>query len=237
MMKAGGTATIYFDDVTINGEQQDFDSDPNWVASGNRVKFEDRELTGAHNFGFSETEFAGGKAGEVGGGLWRDGDYAYYADRVGPLSLEQRLEARGRVKMLVAGPDSDMYLGWFNSSERPDAKGASKNYLAIHVGGPTRVGHYFAPELATSKGLTAKRETAPLLTPGKEFDWSMIYDPGAADGLGTIVVTLGKETVTFPLKPGDKSDGATFDRFGLFTSTRGGQMVKIYLDDLQYTAK
>ncbi len=31
--------------------------------------------------------------------------------------------------------------------------------------------------------------------------------------------------------------GASFDRFGLFTSTAGGQMVKIYLDDLTYTAR
>ena len=29
---------------------------------------------------------------------------------------------------------------------------------------------------------------------------------------------------------------ATLDRFGLFTSQAGGQMVKIFLDDLKYTA-
>jgi hypothetical protein len=41
--------------------------------------------------------------------------------------------------------------------------------------------------------------------------------------------------VTLALKPGQKRQGATLDRFGLFTSQAGGQMVKIYLDDLQYS--
>jgi hypothetical protein len=49
-------------------------------------------------------------------------------------------------------------------------------------------------------------------------------------------VTLGKDSVALPLKPGQKAKGASLDRFGLFTSTAGGQMVKIFLDDLQYTA-
>ena len=47
-----------------------------------------------------------GFAGEIGGGLWRSGDYGYYADRVGPFFLDQKLEARGKVKLVTAGPDS-----------------------------------------------------------------------------------------------------------------------------------
>jgi hypothetical protein len=82
----------------------------------------------------------------------------------------------------------------------------------------------------------AKVDSGPVLTPGKAFDWSLTYDPAAAAGRGEIRVTLGKESVTLALKPGQKAEGATFDRFGLFTSTAGGQMVKIYLDDLAYTA-
>jgi hypothetical protein len=38
------------------------------------------------------------------------------------------------------------------------------------------------------------------------------------------------------LKPGKKTEGARLDRFGFFTTTIGGQMVKIYFDDLEYTA-
>jgi len=44
---------------------------------------------------------------------------------------------------------------------------------------------------------------------------------------------LGQNSVTPPLKHGQKAQGATLDSFGLFTSTTCGQMVKIYLGDLQ----
>jgi hypothetical protein len=54
--------------------------------------------------------------------------------------------------------------------------------------------------------------------------------------MGAIDVNLGDETTTLVLRKGIKASGATFDRFGMFNSTIGGQVVKIYLDDLQYTA-
>jgi len=108
--------------------------------------------------------------------------------------------------------------------------------LGIHVGGPTRIGHYFIPAFAGAKGAKAKVEKGPVLLPGKVFDWSLIYDPAGASGNGEMRVTLGSESVTLALKPGQKAQGANLDRFGLFTSTAGGQMVKIYLDDLTYTA-
>jgi len=63
----------------------------------------------------------------------------------------------------------------------------------------------------------------------------LVYDPAAEGGQGAIHVTLGKESVTLVLKKGIKAQGARFDRFGLFTSTIGGQVVRIFLDDLKYT--
>ncbi len=237
MMKSGGTATMFFDDLQFNGQAQDFSHDPGWIGAGNRAGYEDREITGAHNFGYSaETNFAGGAPGEVGGGLWRSGDFGYYADRVGPLNLDQRLEARGRVKLVTAGPDSDMQIGWFNSAAKDKGAGDAENFVGIHVGGPTRIGHYFIPACATAKGTKGKVDKGPILTPGKVLDWSLLYDPAANGGGGEMRVTLGTESVTLALKPGQKAQGATLDRFGIFTSTAGGQMVKIYLDDLQYTA-
>lgn len=236
-MKAGGSASIFFDDLQLNGKPLDFSKDPGWTAVGNRDTYEEKEQTGAHDFGFSpETNLAGGAAkGEIGGGLWRSGDLGSYADRIGPLNLEQRLEARGKVRMVTAGPDSDILLGWFNSVHDKEAAD-NRNFVGIHVGGPTRVGHYFIPRFANGKGSAGKVEKGPLLTPGKNFDWSLVYDPTANGGLGEITATLGGESAILKLKPGQKAAGATFDRFGLFSSTIGGQMVKAYLDDLSYTA-
>jgi hypothetical protein len=237
MMKAGGAAAIYFNEVQINGQPHDFSTDPKWIGVGNRVTFEDREVTGAHNFGFSpDTNHAGGEKGEIGGGLWRSGDFAFYADRVGPFSLDERLEARGKVKLVTAGPDSDICIGWFNSEASSDEPAHAGNMLGVHIGGPTRIGHYFNPVAVTSKGQMAKVDSGPILVPGKQFDWSLTYDPEANGGNGEIVVTLGDDTVRLALKPGIKTQGATLDRFGVFNSTVGGQMVKAYFDDLTYSA-
>ncbi len=237
MLKAGGIATIYFADLQLDGRALDLSKEPGWIGSGNHDIYEDLEQTGAHNFGFSTTtSHAGGKAGEIGGDLWRSGNYGYYADRVGPLDLNQRLEARGKVTMTVGGPDADMMLGWFSSAHQDKSPIEVGDFLGITVGGPTRIGHCFRPSLTTGKGTRLQLEQAPVLKPGRSYDWTLVYDPAGNINLGEIKVTLGDESVTLPFKQGRKKDGATFDRFGLFTSQAGGQMVRIFLDDLSYTA-
>jgi hypothetical protein len=236
MMKPGGAMTIHFGDLMYDGKKVDLARDPGWVGSNNRAQYEDVQV-GAHNFGFSPaTSFAGGVPGEVGGGLWRSGKYGYYADKVGMLTLEHRLQASGKVVLKVGAPDSDVYIGWFSSAGKDRPPAESADFLGVHVGGPTRVGHYFHPALATTKGTRGLAKTGPVLVPGKVCDWSLVYDPTAEEGRGAIRVTLGKESVTLVLKKGQKAEGGRFDRFGLFNSTAGGQLVRIYLDDLKYTA-
>jgi hypothetical protein len=129
-----------------------------------------------------------------------------------------------------------MFLGWFNSSNKDEPPTRAGHFLGVHVGGPTRVGHYFQPSLATAQGAHAQAKAGPVLTPGKVYDWSLVYDPTAEVGNGAITVTLDKESVTLALKKGFKAQGASFDRFGLFTPSIGGQIVRLYLDDLKYTA-
>jgi hypothetical protein len=236
MMKPGGSMTVYFGELNCLGHARDFAQDPKWDASGNRKTYQSKEVAGAHDFGFSMTNHAGGKVGEVGGTFWRSGKYAYYADKVGPLSLDDRLEASGKVVLKTGAPDSDMYLGWFNSENKDDPPVEAGHFLGVHVGGPTRVGHYFHPSLATAKGTHAQAAEGPVLAPAKVYNWSLVYDPTAEGGNGAIIVTLDKESVTLPLKKGIKAQGAKFDRFGLFTSNLGGQIVRVYLDDLKYTA-
>src|SRR5207248_3056467 len=168
--------------------------------------------------------------------FWRSGKYGYYADRVGPLTLNDRLEAGGKVVLRSGGPDSDMFLGWFNSANKDEPPTEAGHFLGVHVGGPTRVGHYFHPALATAMGTTAQAAAGPVLAPGKVHNWTLVYDPAAENGNGAISVTLDKESVTLALKKGIKAQGARFDRFSLFTSNIGGQIVRIYLDDLKYTS-
>jgi hypothetical protein len=63
-----------------------------------------------------------------------------------------------------------------------------------------------------------------------------VYLPDANDDKGQIRVTLGSEAVTLALRKGVKEEGASFDRFGVFTLTAGGQLVRIFFDNLTYTA-
>jgi hypothetical protein len=57
--KAGHPLTAYVGDLYRDGVGQDLTQDPHWEGAGNRASFQDREVTGAHDFGFSPTHFAG----------------------------------------------------------------------------------------------------------------------------------------------------------------------------------
>jgi hypothetical protein len=239
----GSGMEVYFDDLAVDGERFTFDEDPKWVGTGNDVEFQDRALRPLHDFGFSPTRFAGGRAtGEIGGLVWRDERPAYYADRVGPLSLDDRLSASGKVAFTAAGSDSAVYVGWFDSaSKRADVSGRTgypqKNFLGVMVEGPSRIGHYFRPAYGCSDGEGAFPGDGPVIRPdGQAHDWSIGYDPAAAGGNGRITVTFDGKDQAFDLRPGDRRRGATFDRFGVFNLQRGGNHVVIYLDDLAYTA-
>ena len=226
--------TIHFSDIQHDGKAVNPTADPGWIGSGNLDTYPEVDHAGAHDFGYSPgTKFAGGSAGEVGGKYWRSGKFGYYADRIGLLTLTNRLEASGKVVLLVGAPDSDMFLGWFSCGSKQESPVESGNFLGIHVGGPTRVGHYFQPALATTKGTRGGAKQGPVLTPNRVYEWNLVYDPQANGGRGSIKVSLGNESVTFDLRAKQKAEGAVFDRFGLFTSTIGGQMVKVYLDDFE----
>lgn len=250
-LRPGNSLAIFFDDLRYDGRAEDFSLDPGWIGVGNHASYERTEEGGAHNFGFSaDTRHAGGAPGELGGTIWRSGPYAYYADRVGPLTLSDRLEARGKVVLTIGPPDSGLCLGWFNSADKENAPTQVGNFLGVRIGGPTRVGHYFLPAYAIAGRPRTRpaggRENAasiavgpregPVLVPQKVFEWKLVYDPAGNGGKGVVEATLGNESVRLPLKDGHKAAGAAFDRFGLCSLHVGGSFVKIYFDDLKYTA-
>lgn len=240
MQKSGASMRIYYDDLAYNGHKQDFARDPHWDSSNNRVEYKATDVGGAQNFGYSDTDHAGGRRGEAGGIFWRtEKDWGYYADRVGPLSLEDRLEASGKVILVAGAPDADMAFGWFHASDG-DPPPNRANFVGVHVGGPTRVGHYFAPAFANGPNRHRLQNPAPLLKPGQPYEWKLVYDPSANGGLGSIRATLGGQSATLDLKPGDKAasgDGQhALDHFGLFSIYPGGQIVRLFIDDVKYTA-
>jgi hypothetical protein len=121
-------------------------------------------------------------------------------------------------------------------------RGAAPNkagsFLGVKVGGPTRVGHYFLPTFTVNEQVRGLPDKGPVMEPGKAYEWSLVYNPAGNDGKGAITATLGNESVTHNLKRGHraKAKEALLDHFGMFSIGPGGQIVKLYLDDLQYTA-
>lgn len=243
----GGSMEVYFDDLTIDGHQELFDSDPGWLAEANHQSHKQDVLRPFHNFGFSQSHFAGGDAGEIGGIIFRDESPAYYADRVGALNLDEELKASGTLILRTAGADSGVMLGWFNSAAKqakatPEHEQPLSNYLGIYLEGPSRVGHYFRAAYSTSTGNhdaptgEGTADECPVVLPGETVHrWSMHYQPKAADGRGRITVNFDDQTNTLELKENARHEGASFDRFGLFNVQSGGHHVEVYLDDIRYS--
>ncbi|MEX2285929.1 MAG: hypothetical protein WD648_02495 [Planctomycetaceae bacterium] len=245
----GESLDVFFDDLVVNGERESFDADPQWMGAGNEVEFTERVIRPLHDFGYSGTNHACGKPGEVGGIIFRDERPAFYAGACVPLTLDDELQASGRLAFLQAGSDSGICLGWFNASAKrekntPEHEDRQRSYVAVMIEGPSRVGHYFRPAYSTATGAggapmsdpTSGKER-PLIRPdGKVHRWSLAYSPRAANGRGQIAITLDGERHTLDLAQGERASGATFDRFGLFNIQAGGHHVEIYLDDLKYTS-
>src|SRR5207247_4674542 len=209
---------------------QQLDHDPEWDAHNNRRTYEGHDVRPRFNFGYAPTHFAGGAAaGEMGGIVFRGDErfperMAYYGDRLEELTLEQRLEASGRVALLRGVTDSAVHLGFFHSKDsiRPGTaqkQGSPYDFLGVVIEGPSREGFYFYPSYATDvegENGSAKGTDLPRIYPdGKSHTWSLKYDPAGAEGAGRIAVKFDEQTCALNLKPGSRKIGAHFDRFGI----------------------
>jgi hypothetical protein len=233
----GNHLAMYVDDLSIDGEKQEFDADPNWRGEGNRAELLDYGREGAHQFGYSETAHAGGKAGEIGGLIHNNpSSPAYYADDIGKLSLDQPLKASGRIAVQRYGSDGAVSFGWFNSAKRgyPPA-----NVLGILIDGPTSTGPRFEGLVGSSDSKLGHRQgnSAPLIAPdGKSHTWRIEYDPAGERGQGKMTIWLDEKPTSFALPAAVRKQGATFDRFGIFAHEGGGRACRVNWDDLEYTA-
>jgi hypothetical protein len=250
MKQYDGAGRLWLDNVTVNGAREEFSRDPGWEGSGNRRTYETRNVRPRFDFGFSPTHFAGGKsAGEMGGLFFR-GDCRYperlaaYGDRLMPLTLERPLRARGKVTLRRGVSDSTTIIGFYHSAHSLEVNpsqdlGMPQDFLGAAIEGPSREGFYFYPVYrnhgrGASSGVAAN---APRIFPdGAIHDWTLEYDPAAAEGRGRITVALDGRAASIDLAPGDKLADAHFDRFGLVTPWIDGNGQYVYFDDLHYTA-
>jgi hypothetical protein len=245
ILRYGGSSEVYYGDLTINGEKIDLSQDPQWEGRNNRVAYTEPDFQAMLNFGISETNRAGKQIGEIGGLFWRirpNGPPGYYADDVGPLTLEDPISFSGSISFPTGQTDAAMYFGYFNHDEQT-SKGLTKNdgptpqMLGIGVSDSSSVGYYFSGQ-CVAKDFSVARATGPVFTPtGKQRQFTFQYDPKANNGVGRVTYTLDGESATFDLTPAMRKSGATLNRFGMANVRRGGNSVTVYLDDLTYTAR
>jgi hypothetical protein len=240
---------VWLDDVSVNGRKEDFASDPTWNEVGNRRTYLTDGVRPRFDFGFSDTQFAGGRGrGELGGVVFR-GDIrypdkiAYYADRLETLTLAKPLKASGRVSLRRGVSDSTTLLGFFHSQDSvavtdSQASGFPMNFLGVVIEGPSREGFLFYPayrfpgdaqEYARGPGLPH------ILPNGESSEWSLEFDPSAAQGMGRINLKFSDERVHLDLPTGHREAPARFDRFGIVTTWIDGNAQHVYFDDLTYT--
>lgn len=251
MKSADSGSEIFVDDVTIIGEKESFDADPRWDGQGNRTEFLTHNVRPLFDFGYSATHFADGKsAGELGGLIFRGdcrypGRMAYYADRVGPLTLDQPIRAFGKVVLRRGVSDSTTLFGFFNvaaamRSNDSQNQALPEGVLGINIEGPSSEGFCFYPvsRLPGRDGVVSPDlRSLRILPDGRPHDWTLAYDPDDAAGRGRVTVTLDGRAIHLDLAEGDRSRGATFDRFGLVTPWIDGNGQVVYFDDVTYSVR
>jgi len=251
MKQFDGGGTLWLDDVTVNGEREEFGSDPKWDEFGNRRTYETRNVRPRFDFGFTPTHHAGGKAAGEMGGLFFRGDCRYadrlaaYGDRLDPSTLARPLRASGKVCLRRGVSDSTTLVGFYHSAHSLSVISSQqfstpKDFLGAAIEGPSGEGFYLYPVYHNHGGGASRGMGAnpPRIYPdGATHDWTIEYDPAAANGNGRITVSLDGKGVSVDLAPGDRASGAQFDRFGLVTPWIDGNGQHVYFDDLSYTSR
>src|SRR5262245_18707454 len=185
---------------------ESFDRDPGWEAHNNRIV--PREVpTIVQDFGYSKTSVAGKAAGEMGGQVWRASEPAYYADKIEPRTLDDKLSASGTFALTKTTPGGGMFFGFFRA-EQPGAGGRPTGSLGLHVD-CEHGGARLAVRLITGKNqscvtfstpfLPGKFRPSPIKNDGTRYAWKLDYDPMAADGKGRFTFTLQSDAH----KPGE----------------------------------
>ena len=141
--------------------------------------------------------------------------------------------------------DSTVLIGFYHSKDSLQVNpsqdsGFPRGFLGVSVEGPSREGFLCYPAYRFrngAQGYASRNDRPHILPDGQPHEWSLAYDPKAADGRGRMTVTLDGKAVTLDLGPKDRDKQTRFDRFGIVTTWIDGNAQRIYFDDLTYTSE
>ncbi len=241
-----GSMEFYISDLVVNNKKIDLSQDPKWQGMNNRETFVERDFHSRHNYGYTQTNWAGETPGEIGGRFWGtevlDPLHSYYAVDIGSLTLEDPIHFSGSINFPEGAVDGRMLMGYFNKKEKlADIQGEYKGnpphqYLGIEVMDQTRYGYSFAAVCSPRQDKSFENRGPTYIPDRIRREFSFDYNPDEGEA-GRITVTLGDETFTSDLTKEQREIGSTFDRFGLLNPRKGGKYVDVYVDDLKYSSR
>jgi hypothetical protein len=244
-----GSGKLYIGELVINGKKQNLSHDPGWEGHNNHAKYKTIHVRPWFDVGWSDSNHADGtRPGEIGGHFYR-GDcrdasrLGYYGARLGTLTLDRPLRARGRISFHRGVSDSTTLIGFFHHERsirvnQSQNNGTPENFLGFALEGPSSEGFFVYPVCRPHSGDTSVGfdRTCPRIYPDdSSHEWTLEYDPAGAGGQGTLVVSLDGQSKTLELIEGTQTTGAKFDRFGFVSTWIDGNGQTIYLDNLAYT--
>ncbi len=240
---AGSAAVLSLIAATATAEPQlrteHFDTDPGWDAHNNRMVEEPGRET-VQDFGFSESGFAGGDPGEIGGSLQTAAERAYYAKQLAPvLSLDTPLSASGTLAFAPGRATGPFLIGFFDA--KTSFGWRTPNTLSLRIDGRGEVLHvhmeYCTASWRAGAGVIGAVDPdngrlQPVEFPANGVHrWSFTYQPASADrpAHATFEFDGYRGEMDVNVVPGD---GATFDRFGMFNVMKSSDnRLEVYLDN------
>ena len=116
-----------------------------------------------HSYGWSQTNWAGEKPGEIGGLFWRtepqDPLCSYYGDDVGELTLEDPISFSGTICFTDGMTDAAAFFGYFNRDNQVAGVRRGEfgrvlpgaNTMGITIADSSAVGYYFLPQVSSTE--------------------------------------------------------------------------------------
>jgi hypothetical protein len=186
------------------------------------------------NFGFSNTNFAGGTAGEAGGTFARTQSADAYADidltgGAGDFDRTKNLALSGKFTITgSSNPDNSVFVGYLN-----DNLGVGSlqfvGLIILDPSGPNFRGEAWIRD-AAGNNFRSNVVGLPLNT---DFTFSLTYAANL-DGSGTLSGTIAGTAVT--ISAGASTD--PFDKFGIGAGFNGSDdaslTMDVFFDDLTY---
>ena len=211
-------------------KHEDFAVDPNWETfSTRKPPAQWPQVT--QSFGWTN--------GEIGGLIGRSTVPASYALAIPAKDMNHPLRASGKFRVTKNLGNSGVLFGWFNETSRG---WRTPNSLVFRLDGNGR-GFWVFFEYGTKSGRTGGKGCFEgdryQTTPSKAFPaggtihtWSLEFDPHGNENRGEITCTLDGHPWTLPLHEGDRSDGGTFNRFGILNQQLSGDALEAWFTDL-----